>query len=98
MWILRLNDMRTPKIEMYEVVARCEDPDKLDQWVQLEKVEPYMDEQWGKVFRKGGPLEWYNEPYNQYGQGIFNICSEEEYVEDARQRYREFVNSVYLVE
>jgi hypothetical protein len=36
MWILRLNDMRSPKVEMYDVVARCEDNDKLERWVQLE--------------------------------------------------------------
>lgn len=98
MWILRLHDMRSPKIEMYEVVARCASNEKLEQWVQLERVERYRDGEWEKTFRKGGPLEWYNEPYGQFSQGIFNICSEEECVEDARQRYREFLNSTYLVE
>lgn len=98
MWILRMNDMRSAKIELYEVVARCEDNDKLEQWLILERVEPYEDGNWRKTFRKGGPLEWYNDPILSLGHGIFNMCSEEEYVEDARRRYREFENSVYLVE
>lgn len=98
MYILRLNDMRTPKIEMYEVVAKSEDPEKLEQWMLSEKVEPYREDNWGKVFRKGGPLEWYNAPERCFGQGIVQICSEEEYVEDARSRYREMMGPLFLVE
>jgi len=98
MWILRLNDMRSPKAEMYEVVAKSEDNNKLEQWLQCEKVEPYQEDNWRKVFRKGGPLEWYNWPESYSVQGIFCICSEEEYVEDARRRYRELMDSLFLVE
>lgn len=98
MWILRLNDMRSPNIEMYEVVAKSESNYRLEQWLQCEKVEPYREDNWGKVYRKGGPLEWYNEPILAFGQGIVNICSEEEYVEDARRRYRELMDRLFLVE
>lgn len=96
MWILRLNDMRFPKCEMTEVVAVSEDPEKLLKWMEVEKVEPYRDERWGKVFRKGGPLEWYNEPTAD--QGVINIGDVEDWIEDTVERYNKLINGKFLVE
>ena len=45
MWVLKLNDMRFPKIEMFEAVARAERPEKLQAWMGLEKVDHYRDGQ-----------------------------------------------------
>lgn len=97
MWVLKLNDMRSSKIEMWESVARAEHSEKLQQWMDLEKVEPYRDEQWSKVFRKGGPLEWYNEPLGM-GHGIYNIGTEEDWVQHIRDDYHTLMDSIYLVE
>lgn len=63
MWVLMLNDMRAPKIEMLEPVARAESKEALQAFIDHEKVEPYRDGQWGKTYRQGGPLEWKNAPY-----------------------------------
>lgn len=68
MWILLLNDMRFPKIEMRQAVARAPTREDLVAWIEREKVEGYREPRdqhrhWGKSFRKGGLLEWYNSPY-----------------------------------
>ena len=98
MWVLKLNDMRFPKIEMFETVAKAERPEKLQAWMVLEKVADYRDGQWGKAFRKGGPLEWYNEPIPSLGQGIFDIGTEEDWVQQTREDYRSLMDSIHLVE
>ena len=69
MWILYLNDMRFPKIEMTVAVARANTREALVAFLERERVESYRDERddglhWGKVHRKGGPLEWFNRPYD----------------------------------
>ena len=56
--------------ENSNVVAWSDDKDKLRQWYESQKVEPYADDgvsplsgsatKWHKSFAKGGPLEWYN--------------------------------------
>ena len=61
MWILRLNDMRSPRIEIMSNAARAESLKDLQALVERETVQPYRgDDGWGKAFRKGGPLEWFN--------------------------------------
>lgn len=60
-WCLYLNNMRCGKFEHMEPVVRGEVAD-LEALLARERVEGYMDGRWGKVFRKGGPLEWYNAP------------------------------------
>ncbi len=69
MWILYLNDMRFPKIEMTIAVARAKTREALVAFLDHERVESYREERddglhWGKVHRKGGPLEWFNRPYD----------------------------------
>lgn len=63
MWVLCLNDMRSAKVEYLTPVARAATRDGLSELLEREKVEPYRDGQWGKEFRHGGPLEWFNPPY-----------------------------------
>jgi hypothetical protein len=63
MWILVLNDMRSPKIEMMTEVARGSTQESLLRLLESERVESYSDGPWGKSFRKGGPLEWCNPPF-----------------------------------
>lgn len=71
MWVLYLNDMRSPKIQMLTPVARAETKEQLQAFVKRETVELYREDQgpawpegafWGKTFRKGGLLEWCNQP------------------------------------
>jgi hypothetical protein len=66
MWILYLNDMRSAKFEYLEPVVRAETKEALKAFLARNEVESYVDEQWGKKwgksYRKGGPLEWFNHP------------------------------------
>lgn len=72
-WFLRLNDMRSSKIEYSEVVCWAETEQELADLLEREKVEGYDDGKWGKSFRQGGPLEWYNQPFDGMGQGVFPL-------------------------
>jgi hypothetical protein len=75
-WVLFLNDMRMPKSEDLVPVVRAETPEALADFVESERVPLYVEptglpssdgqrvypQEWSKVFRKGGPLEWCNPP------------------------------------
>ena len=61
--ILYLNDMRSPQIEMLRHVVKAATKEELKAFLARERVESYRDGRWGKVFREGGPLEWFNEPW-----------------------------------
>jgi len=63
MFVLCLNDMRGPKVEVLSPVCCAESAEELVRLMEREKSEPYDDGRWRKAFRKGGPLEWYNRPY-----------------------------------
>jgi hypothetical protein len=63
MWILRLNDMRSSNVEILSPAARASTKEDLVAFLKTEKVEGYRDGQWGKGFRAGGPLEWFNQPF-----------------------------------
>ena len=61
---LYMNDMRSPKFEQLTLVATGTEAE-LRQLLAEESVESYREERpngmwWGKTFRKGGPLEWFN--------------------------------------
>lgn len=64
MWVLCLNDMRASQIEILSPVVRGETREALEAFLQSEKVEPYRDGNWGKGYRQGGPLEWFNAPWD----------------------------------
>lgn len=64
MWVLRLNDMRSPKSELLQSVAKSESKEELIAFVQAEMVPTWRDGQWAKSFAKGGPLEWFNLPWD----------------------------------
>ena len=70
MWLLLLNDMRQAHVEDLLPAFRAETREALERLLKTERVEGYMDGKWGKAFRAGGPLEWYNAPYDfQVEQG-----------------------------
>ncbi len=72
-FILKLNDMRSSRIQLSEAVAWSEDPDSLQQFLDRERVEKYTDGRWDKCFHQGGPLEWCNEPWLNLGQGVIQV-------------------------
>lgn len=71
-YVLYMNDMRAFSIRSRDWVAIAKNEQALKALMRAERVEPYTeprtdgrwtwmcDDQWGKVHRKGGPLEWYN--------------------------------------
>jgi len=59
-WRLYLNRMTAPKIEMGEIAAWSTDRNRLIEFYNSQKVEPYTDGRWAKCFAKDGPLEWFN--------------------------------------
>jgi hypothetical protein len=62
-WILSLNDMRFSHVEELIFVCWAYSIEELKEFVNQETVEYYKDDKWGKTFRKFGPLEWYNRPW-----------------------------------
>lgn len=64
MFVLIANDMRASQVEIGYPVVRAETAQELLDFLVAERVESYSDGQWGKTFRAGGPLEWYNDPFN----------------------------------
>jgi hypothetical protein len=90
MYVLMLNDMRCPKIEMLEPVARAYTKEELERHMSSHLTTPYMDDgRWRKVFTKGSPLEWFNQPYGP--ESYVYVGTEEEWVDRARKDYRDKV-------
>lgn len=83
---LCLNDMRSSKIEVTDLVAIATSKNKLEAFLQDNKVELYRDGNWGKTFKKDSPLEWYNEPFSYEWQGILEQWISLEDLESAKQR------------
>lgn len=67
-WILYLNDMRSAQVENVQPVARAESVEALMEFLARERVPSYLESHgyghWGKNYRKGGPLEWFNPPHD----------------------------------
>lgn len=81
MWVLRLNDMRAPQIEIMTFVCRAERREDLEALLQRELTTPYTtDDRWNKVYRQGGPLEWFNPPW-QDESAIVDVGTREQVVE-----------------
>jgi hypothetical protein len=62
MYFLYLNDMRSSNIETLTPVAKGSSVEALKAYVESEKVPYYEDGRFGKGFRQGGRLEWFNYP------------------------------------
>jgi hypothetical protein len=112
MYVLVLNDMRHHKSETSTMVVRAGTLAQLLEFVNGERVEPYRDGnphpgdkegRWCKVFRKSGPLEWFNPPDDDmspghHGHGAHHVGTEDEAVERARESYRALAGSVLTVD
>lgn len=95
MWLLKLNDMRASKIEIMTKICIAETPEALEEFLDSESVTPYQENGWGKTFRKGGPLEWYNPPFGgSMGDHIVYMGTEEDWINQARAEYRMFIEGL----
>ena len=95
MWLLRLNDMRSSKIENLQNVCVAESKEELESFLKSQEAEPYNDTgsnsihgnsyTYRKSYKKGGPLEWYNKPYDfQIEKHLFSMESYTKYCEQLR--------------
>ncbi len=87
-FVLRLNDMRFPKIEQVMSVFKSTSRQTLQQLLDEERVETYQEPKgyndyfWVKSFKKGGPLEWFNTPHEwKPTEGIVEVLESEEGIE-----------------
>jgi hypothetical protein len=62
-------------------------------------LEPIPAYRWGKGFRKGGPLEWFNPPheYKLTPQFVVTVPSEQEYLDKVRIDYQQTIFNVIHV-
>jgi hypothetical protein len=93
MWILALNDMRSPQIEIMTNICRADTEEELRALVEREKVAPYKDGHWRKIYRKGGPLEWFNAP-SQFDTNFYCAIEREELVRRAENEWDSAVGSL----
>lgn len=96
MFVLVLNDMRMPNIEMSKPVARASTREALEALLQRESVPSYRDGQWGKCFRQSGPLEWFNPPCDVFGQGIVNTGTLQERIDRAIAEVNDWWNHTVM--
>lgn len=98
-WLLRLNDMRASQIEILTTVAVASTREALQAFMAAEAITPWSDGQWGKSFRAGGPLEWYNPPWGWDDDRAFvNIGTREDAMAHAAANYDAYVNSAPRVD
>lgn len=90
MFVLVLNDMRAPRIEYGDHVAKAATREDLVAYYVSLLVGPYSDGKYSKYFKKGSPLEWYNpindirgDP-NSFGHGIHEMLT----VDAVREKLR----------
>lgn len=92
MFVLVLNDMRFAQVEQTIGVVRAESSEEILKFLERERVESYREERWWKSFRKGGPLEWFNPPYDhELPRMILNVGTLEDWMHKAADRYRDEV-------
>lgn len=94
MWILFLNMMKN-RSESLTPVARGGSEESLKRFMERERVEPYKDDGFSdhsgsnttftKVFRQGGPLEWFNGM--ELGGRIIDVGDADAAARRARERF-----------
>jgi hypothetical protein len=78
-YALLLNDMRWPNVENIAIVTISDNRQELVDWYTAQLAEkPYQDGQWGKAFKPGSDLEWFNPVHdlnvdNDYWGGIWQV-------------------------
>jgi len=92
MFILILNDMRSSNIEIVRPVLRAETREQLEKVLASEAVDYYNEGGWGKKYRKDGPLEWYNPPFED--NYIRDMGTSDDWARDAECDYNTTVMSL----
>jgi hypothetical protein len=72
----------TDRVEYGRISAWSTDKDRLIEWYKSQEVPGYRDDRFLKVFKKGGPLEWYNPIYNFDNIDAFNHGIHEEWINE----------------
>ena len=100
LYVLRLNPM-DGSAESAVDVAVSTDYQKLVDWYR-EQLNPgglWRDDNWGKTFRAGSPLEWYNPAYNLelnnlglFGHGIYDTWIPVDNLNEIQSRF----NCIYM--
>ncbi len=93
MYLLKLNDMRSPQVEIMQPIGIFESLDQIHRFLHAEEVSAYKDGQWNKRYRQGGPLEWFNPPIFME-ESFEEFPSEEEFISKQRQRYRDYISGI----
>ncbi|MCK5020063.1 MAG: hypothetical protein KAS32_23620 [Candidatus Peribacteraceae bacterium] len=89
MFVLQLNDMRSPNVENMSPVARAETAEELIKFAEGEVAEkPYRDDNWYKQYLKDGPLEWFNPPFSS-DRNIIDVGTADDWAEKARSQFEE---------
>jgi len=98
MFVLQLNDMRLPKVEILRPVVRSESREALERFLEEQKCESYLSEdRWQKSFIKGGLLEWYNQPFRQ-DKNIVDAGTEDGWASVARHKFQERIMTIPVLE
>lgn len=101
MYVLVLNDMRMSQVEIRVPVCRAESCEELEELLNRERVPDYVHDdgskKWLKVYRQGGPLEWFNPPWPDEGP-IRDVGTAADWMNDANQRYHSEVMTVRTLE
>ncbi len=93
MWILQLNDMRSSQVEIMTTVFRADSREKLESMMKDEECEPYRDGNWGKSYKQGGPLEWFNKPFS-FAESIVDVKDADFWADQARQDFVDQIMSI----
>ena len=77
----------TDRAESGRIAVTSFDKNRLIEFYQSEMVDSYKDDYYRKVFRKDGPLEWYNPLYNLDGVDGFGHGLREEWIDSTNIDY-----------
>ncbi len=99
MWILQLNPMQC-NAEQVSPVAYAETKEALILLLDKERTKPYQDGQWHKCFRRGGILEWYNDPGPNMEPwidvpAIVDVGKEDDWLRNASERFQRLRNGLF---
>ena len=99
MWILKLNDMRSAQIENLTPVARADTKEELAKFLADNEVPDYKtDDKWAKVYKQGGPLEWFNKPYAfEHDLHLSEVIPIEEVLKRTREHYEQCLSDIPLL-
>lgn len=82
----------TDRAESGKIAAMSIDKEKLIQFYQNERVDIYNDGNFSKVFKKDGPLEWFNplwtlDGVDTFGHGVYSDWVDMENIHTLQTKY-----------